>query len=526
MIEIDISDYIGAKWLIHNLNIEPVFPLYITSSIGGRRENHKDGDFSHRVYQETMRPAGNVIAHLHFHLRHEVLHLELLVRLFEKIGPDSIQEWINEEPTGQYARRTAFLYEWLTSDVLEIPSKLGGNYVSAIDEKKLVTSSAKHIIKNSKWHINDNLPGTRDFCPMLVKTESFNQAANLDIVTMLEKLNDEFGEDLLMRASVWMTLRESKASFSIEGEGQELKRIERFADVMARRTGEGEIPIEPKRLAELQQDILGTKTVIQQYGLRKSPVFVAETNNSFKEIVHYIAPPFSDIEYKLQGLKSFMEKTQGQSSLIRSAVASFAFVYIHPLADGNGRVHRFLINDVLRRDKVIHEPIILPISQAIAEHPSDRYAYDKVLDTISVPLMKKIHGHYEFEKNAITYSDGIRSNLHFEEVSLVQPAWRFMDLTPHVQYLSQLIRHVIEHDMHKESRYLKQHDSAREAVKEVIEMPNDYADRIIRSIINNKGVKSNKLMKEYPFLENDTIWEEILAVVVGIFKDDGDNSDI
>ncbi|WP_265088548.1 Fic family protein [Psychrobacter immobilis] len=72
-----------------------------------------------------------------------------------------------------------------------------------------------------------------------------------------------------------------------------------------------------------------------------------------------------------------MEKTEGQSALMRSAVASFAFVYIHPLADGNGRVHRFLINDVLRRDQITHEPIILPISQAIAEHPSDRHAYDK-----------------------------------------------------------------------------------------------------------------------------------------------------
>lgn len=35
---------------------------------------------------------------------------------------------------------------------------------------------------------------------------------------------------------------------------------------------------------------------------------------------------------------------------MRSAVAAFGFVYIHPLADGNGRVHRFLVNDILRRD--------------------------------------------------------------------------------------------------------------------------------------------------------------------------------
>lgn len=97
---------------------------------------------------------------------------------------------------------------------------------------------------------------------MLVKTEAFIQAAELGIATMVEKLNDEFGQDLLMRASVWMTLRESKASFAIEGEGRELKRIERFADVMARRTGEGDIPLDPARLVELQREILGSRTVI------------------------------------------------------------------------------------------------------------------------------------------------------------------------------------------------------------------------------------------------------------------------
>lgn len=34
-----------------------------------------------------------------------------------------------------------------------------------------------------------------------------------------------------------MTLRESKASFAIEGEGENEGRVQRFADVMARRTG-------------------------------------------------------------------------------------------------------------------------------------------------------------------------------------------------------------------------------------------------------------------------------------------------
>ena len=122
------------------------------------------------------------------------------------------------------------------------------------------------------------------------------------------------------------------------------------------------------------------------------------------------------------------------------------------------------------------------------------------------------------DKQALTYPDGIRSNLNFESNHLIQPAWRFMDLSPHIQYLSGLIAHVIENDMHKESQYLRQHDNARKAIKEILEMPNSYADRIIRSILQNRGAKSNKLLKDYPFLTNDEVWDDILSVVVEIFK--------
>lgn len=524
MIDLNTSDPIGAAWLIRYANISLAFPIYISSSIGGRRQTYKDGNIIHNVYQESARPLDNVSAHLQFHIRHEVISLELLARLFEKIGANDVQTWVNSEPTGSYARRTAFLYEWLMDEALEVPDKLGGNYVDALDDQKLVASSPNHVIKNARWRINDNLAGTRNFCPMLVKTEAFKQALALDIANMVDKLKDEFGQDLLMRASVWMTLRESKASFAIEGEGKELKRIERFADVMARRTGKGTIPLDPSQLAELQQEILGSKTVVQHYGLRQSPVFVSQTQiNGFKEIVHYIAPPSDDIAAKLAGLQAFMKKTEGQSALMRSAVASFAFVYIHPLADGNGRIHRFLINDVLRRDQVIHEPIILPISQAIAEHASDRHAYNQILDRVSEPIMAQIRDHYEFDKQTITYPDGIRSNLNFESSHLIQPAWRFMDLSPHVQYLSILIAHVIEKEMHAESQYLKRHDHARREIKEIFEMPNSYADRIIRSMLQNKGIKSNKLLKEYPFLANDEIWNDIFSVVLATFEDESAN---
>lgn len=43
------------------------------------------------------------------------------------------------------------------------------------------------------------------------------------------------------------------------------------------------------------------------------------------------------------------------------------------------------------------------------------------------------------------------------------------------------------------------------------------ADRIIRSILNNKGDQSNKLLKEFPFLADDKVWQEIRTIIVNTF---------
>ncbi|WP_259369512.1 Fic family protein [Komagataeibacter europaeus] len=102
----------------------------------------------------------------------------------------------------------------------------------------------------------------------------------------------------------------------------------------------------------------------------------------YENVVHYLAPPADDVADMLEGLKIFLDKTEGQSPVMRSVVTAFGFVYIHPLSDGNGRVHRFLINDVLRRDGVIPDQIILPISATIIGDPTSRRNYDQILDRV------------------------------------------------------------------------------------------------------------------------------------------------
>lgn len=510
---------IGAAWLAHRYQLSPTGHMPVQSQVGRRRTTQITNGHKLETYPESMRPADEPAAHLQFHLRHEVPHLELLSRLFARTGPNFVQAWVNTEPTGQYSRRAAFLYEWLTGDTLSVPKRIGGNYRDAIDGSKLIAASPNRIVKVSRWRINDNLPGTRHFCPMIVENEEVTTAASLDVPQLFQNLTDEFGEDLLQRAAVWMTLRESKASFAIEGEADRANRIERFADVMARRTGQGDVPLSDASLAQLQSEILGERSTLTQFGLRQSPVFVGETVR-YQNIVHYVAPPKEDLVNMLDGLRVFMERTQGQSPVMRSAVAAFGFVYIHPLADGNGRVHRFLINDILRRDGAIPDPVILPVSAVITDDSGERRNYDRILDKISKPLMQEVREHITFTAKPIAYPDGVTSNLEFSGNEEARPVWRYPNLSPHVIYLSSIIKRTLTEQMREQSRYLRSHVRARHALKEIIEMPDHQADRVLRSIDQNKGELSNVLAKQMPILGEPGVWAEIIESVSRAFDEE------
>lgn len=513
------ADPIGAAWLALTFDVIPMARLPVLSQVGGRRSTQVEDGFRLETYPENMRPDKDLVANLQFHLRHEVPHLEFLARLFSKVGPTFVQAWVSAEPTGQYARRAGFLYEWLTGERLQMPERLGGNYVDVIDDEVVLTASADQVVKVQRWRVNDNLPGTRYFCPTVVKTDAVKTAAGLDVPRLFGELTEEFGEELLLRAAAWMTLRESKASFTIEGEADRATRIQRFADVMTRRTGQGELPLTDAALAEIQEEILGPVTTLTRLGIRQSPVFVGETVR-YQEVVHYVAPPETDLQDMLDGVRIFLERTKGQSSVMRSIVAAFAFVYIHPLADGNGRVHRFLINDILRRDGAIPDPVILPVSAVITDDSGERRAYDRVLDQVSKPLMQRVRDQVEFTSTRTSYPDGVVSNFVFKAPDQARPLWRYPDLGPHVVFMSNVISRTITEQMREESRYLRRHVQARLAIKEIVEMPDHQADRLLRSMEQNKGKLSNVLAKEMPVLTKPEVWGGITEAVARAFREE------
>jgi hypothetical protein len=505
---------VGFKALAKQYGIDLAQPLRVESVIGTTRVSRETDGFIHNKYPVSYQPTDDFSGHIEFGLKYEEIHLEFFARLFAKTGPDPIVAWCRQSPFGQYARRTGFLYEWLTNEQLDVPDVTNGGYVDAIATQQYLTRVEP--IRVRRWRINNNLPGTSEFCPIIRRTPAIQTALAFNVENALRELNQTFGADILLRTATWLTFKESRASFLIEKEADKTDRIQRFAHVIAKYCGHIDDPLSDDSLHTLQAGILGHDAL--GLGLRQSPVFVGQAT-LHEDIVHYIAPHFNDLPALLGGLKAFEYATRGAEPLARAAALAFAFVYIHPMRDGNGRLHRFLINDSLIRDKAIPPGVILPVSATITSSIDFRARYDRTLEVLSKAFMQRYAASYRFGEMHI-YQDGTRSNLEFDDYADARSVWRYPDLTEHVLYTAQVVAHTVRTEMANEARVLVLFQRAQERIKDVIEMADQDANRIIRSLKENGWQVSGKLKKSYPQFEDQELAAQIIEAVRSAFDND------
>ncbi len=503
---------VGFKVLERLYGISLAQPLRVESMLGSVRVHREEGGRLENHYPASYRPADDFAGHFEFGLKYEEFHMEFFARLFAAVGPEPVETWCQREPFGQYARRAGFLYEWLTGQRLSVPDLTNGKYIDAISSKDYLTRVEP--LRERRWRINNNLPGTADFCPIIRRTAAVQDVLRFDPAAALAELGREFGTDVLMRTASWLTFKESRASFLIEKEADQSDRIQRFAHVIAQYCGHIEDPLSSESLHTLQAGILGRDAM--GLGLRRSPVFVGQATMR-ENIVHYIAPHYEAVEQMLEGLKAFEIATRGAEPVARAAALAFAFVYIHPMRDGNGRIHRFLINDILVRDKAVPDGVILPVSATITSSTEFRAGYDRTLEVFSRPFMRRYATAYRFGE-VVTCEDGTRSNFVFDDYDDASFAWRYPDLTEHVLYTARVIEHTIRHQMVAEARVLATFQLAQERIKEVIEMPSQDANRIIRSIKENGWRVSGKLKAEYPRLEDELTARRVVEAVQSAFE--------
>ena len=90
----------------------------------------------------------------------------------------------------------------------------------------------------------------------------------------------------------------------------------------------------------------GSQIEVGQYRTNEEHII---TGMYGREKIHYIAPFPDRVEGEMHKFLTWFDAEEPVSSIIRSAVAHFWFVSIHPFEDGNGRLARILSDMILAR---------------------------------------------------------------------------------------------------------------------------------------------------------------------------------
>lgn len=433
-------------------------------------------------------PGPTIEGHLTFAIKNEGLDLALLSELFKKIGPQPIEEIVRSRPTGKYARRIWFLYEWLTNTELDLEDATKGSYVSLVDPDKQYAIAGTNV---KRQRVRNNLPGSRNFCPMVFRTEALDEFQELDLAARAQETIEKVSKDILSRTAAFLLLKDSKSSFAIENEKPPQERIQRWG----RAIGEaGRNPTDFDELLRLQEIVIGDTRFVH-IGLRVEGGFVGEHDRTTRmPLPDHISAKPEDLASLVEGMFEFEQgPAEDLDPVIAAAILAFGFVYVHPFEDGNGRIHRYLIHHILAKRGFNPPGMVFPVSAAILDRIDE---YREVLESYSKRLLP-----------CIQWTPAMEGNVSVQNET--SDFYRFFDATSHAEFLYSCVKRTIEIDLPDETKFLENYDRFSGGLETMFDMSNVTKDRLFRFLHQNDG-KLSKRAKSNEFSKLDA--DEIEAV--------------
>jgi len=115
---------------------------------------------------------------------------------------------------------------------LGAPDLKEGNYIPLLDENRQYASSKS--LNSSRHRIKNNLTGNVDFCPLIFKSNKLEKYIAENPGGKISTAISGVHKDLLLRTSAFLLLKDSKASFAIEGENPTQSRAVRWGKAIDR----------------------------------------------------------------------------------------------------------------------------------------------------------------------------------------------------------------------------------------------------------------------------------------------------
>ncbi len=469
---------VGYAAIIDKLGLKVPVPYQITI-VCNQNKNYETKEW--RILPKYYLPDDNsklkeieaLYKHLVFALKYEGINLLVYRKLIQYYTTEQLVDLVSIEPTGQYSRRIWFLIEWMLGKKLEGKADLTRkSYIPVIDEKLQYTITGE---KSPRHLVINNLPGTPNFCPLIRKSQKLEQYIQAQLSEKNKLYLKEVRKDILQRASSFLLLKDSRASFTIEGESPKAKRAARWGQAIGQ-SGTKDLSI--AEFIRLQQIVIKNTRFIDM-GFRKKGGFVGEHDRTTGEpLPEHISSKWQDIETLIHGLieTNNLLLQNEFDAVLAATILAFGFVFIHPFEDGNGRIHRYLIHHTLAKKQFSQQGIIFPVSASILNHIDD---YRIVLEQYSHPLLDFIEWKETKDHNIEVLNDTI-------------DYYRYFDATLQAEFLYDCVIDTIENIIPAEVTYLAQYDEFKRFVDDEFEMPDKMVSLLVRFLDQNNGIFSKR----------------------------------
>jgi Fic/DOC family len=487
----DISPIGYARFVTSGLDVTPLIQVARIDSRTRHREAKMEGHTEVLTFNTKYAPEDSFSGGLQFALRYEGVNLQVLDALFRHCGPKPLEEWLKRAPMSGYARRTGFLFEWLTQTSLNVPPlSKKTNFVPVLDEE-LQFGLGKTSEFDPKFRVLNNLPGTRDFCPLVRKSPAIRAFLGKDLKARVGQILARYPPDLLRRAAQYLYLKETRSTYEVERERPNANRTQRFLDLL--KTAPSGEPLSQDAFVRAQNLILEPR--FHEFAYRSSQNWLGG-HSRYRDTVDFVPPSPEDVVGLMQGLCSMSARGRAAANagadvdpVVHAAVLAFGFVFIHPFIDGNGRLHRYLIHEELSTLGFTPKGTVLPVSAFIL---SNLDLYSAALERFSKPLMART----EFTPPPPVVP-AIGNDPRF---------FRFFDATAQALFLYRALERTVEHDLEEEIHYLVGVERARARLRDEIDWPAQSLDLFINVVHQNNGTLSKtKRDRHFSWLTDDEL---------------------
>ena len=312
---------------------------------------------------------------------------------------------------------------------------------------------------------------------------------DFDVSKSLLVFQEKYNPSVYRRAFSYLYTKETKSSFEIEREKPSQNKMERFVLLLTKAGIESDtLFLSEQSLTDKQNKIVDAR--FASIGWRDFQNYIGETLPDYAQLVHYICPHPTEVKPMMEGLNNCFQKSKDNNAIIVATLIAFGFVFIHPFDDGNGRLHRYLIHDILVRKKAVASGTIIPISAQMLENIEE---YDRILEAYSKPLL-----------SFVQFSLDIEGGLTIQNPLDVVSYFKYPNLTQQCEYIFRTLVAAI-HKIENELEYLSKYDLLKKQISNHLDLPDKLLNNLIIFIHQNNGILSKNKRKQFDILTDDEI---------------------